>query len=71
MSVGVALEEGVEILLVVGVVYAVLGSVLLNAVGRAVGGEREDGAGREVVQVLVPAVAAVLKAVQVLCLGVV
>lgn len=52
MAVGVALEGGSEILLVVGVVYAVLRLVSGEAVHRAVGGEREDGGGRDLVEVL-------------------
>lgn len=52
VAVGVALEGGSEILLVVGVVYAVLGLVSGEAVHRAVGGEREDGGGRDLVEVL-------------------
>lgn len=52
VAVGVALEGGSEILLVVGVVYAVLGLVPGETVHRAVGGEREDGRGRDLVEVL-------------------
>lgn len=70
MSIGMGLESGSEILLVIWVVYAVLGLVFLNAVDRAVGGEREDGGGWDLVEVL-GSVGPVLKAVQVLCLCVV
>lgn len=70
VSVGVGLEGGGEILLVIRVVYAVLGLVFLNAVDRAVGGEREDGGGQDLVEVL-GSVGLVSKAVQVLCLCVV
>lgn len=38
VSVGVGLEGGSEILLIIRVVYAILGLVFLNAVDRAVGG---------------------------------
>lgn len=47
-----ALEGGSEILLVVGVVYAVLGLVSGEAVHCAVRGERQDGRGRDLVEVL-------------------
>ena len=70
VSVGVGLEGGGEILLVIGVVYAVLGLVSLNAVDCAVGGEREAGGGLDLVEVL-GSTGPVLKAVQVLCLCVV
>lgn len=65
VSIGVGLEDGGEILLVIGVVYAVLRLVFLKAVHRAVGGVREDGRGRELVQVLGTNVS-VFEAVQVL-----
>lgn len=68
VSIGVGLEGGGEILLVIGVVYAVLRLVFLRAVHRAVGGVREDGRGRELVQVLGTNVS-VFKAVQVLGVG--
>lgn len=70
VSVGMGLEGGSEILLVIGVVYAVLGLVFLNAADVAIGGEREHGGGRDLVEVL-GSVGPVLKAVQVLCLCVV
>lgn len=47
-----ALEGGSEILLVVGVVYAVLGLESGKAVHRAVGGERKDSRGLDLVEVL-------------------
>lgn len=70
VSVGVGLKGGGEILLVIGVVHAILGPVFLNAVHGAVGGERQDVGGPDLVEVLGFA-AAVLKAVQVLGLRVV
>ncbi|TNN67467.1 hypothetical protein EYF80_022273 [Liparis tanakae] len=70
VSVGVGLEGGGEILLVIGVVHAVLRPVFVNAVHGAVGGERQDVGGRDLVEVL-GFVAAVSKAVQVLGLRVV
>lgn len=65
VSVGVGLECGREVLLVVGVVYAVLRLVLLNAVHRAVEGEGENGRGWDLVEVL-GSVEPVVEAVQVL-----
>lgn len=70
VSVGVGFEGGTEILLVIRVVYAILGLVFLNAVDSAVGGEREDGGGQNLVEVF-GSVVPVFKAVQVLCLCVV
>lgn len=64
------LEGGSEILLVIRVVYAILGLVFLNAVDRAVGGEREGGGGWDLIEVL-GSIGLVLKAVQVLGLRVV
>lgn len=65
VSIGVGLEGGSEILLIIRVVYAILGLVFLNAVDRAVGSEWEDGRGRDLVEVL-GSDGPVSKAVQVL-----
>lgn len=70
VSVGMGLDDGTEILLVIRVVYAVLRQVFLNAVHCAIGGERENGGGWELVEILWSA-GHILKAVQVLCLCVV
>lgn len=58
------LEDGGKVLLVIGVVNAVLRLVFLNAVDCAVGGERENGGGWSLVEIL-GSIETILKAVQV------
>lgn len=70
VSVGVGLERGSEILLVVGVVQAVLQLVFLNAGRHAVGHGQKDCGWRDLVEVLGPR-GPILKAVQVLWLRVI
>lgn len=70
VSICVGLKGGSEVLLVIWVVYAGLGLEGLSAVNRAIGGEREGGGGRELVQIF-GFTRPVLKAVQVLCFRVV
>lgn len=64
VSVGVSLEGGGEILLIVWVVYAVLGGVSLRVSNYTVGREREAAGGRDLVQIL-GVNSTVFKAVQV------
>lgn len=64
VSVGVSLEGGGEILLIVWVVYAVLGGVSLSVSNYTVGREREAAGGRDLVQIL-GVNSTVFKAVQV------
>lgn len=52
VSIGVSLEGGGEILLVVWVVYAVLWCIFLHVLNYIVGSEREAAGGRELVQIL-------------------